>query len=118
MRGCLTGCLVVVLIGITASIALWINRDRVVEFFSDKAEQAAFSIVSEEVDREEVKEVIAQIKEAWGRGELDPVKLEKAMGELEKYMADGKLDKEEIDRLMKSFREAIRAEEEKVPPSP
>lgn len=118
LKGCLTGCLVVVLIGIVASIALWVNRERVAEFFLGKVERVVLSVVSEEVDKEEVKEVIAEIKEASKKGELDPAKLEKAMRELSKYMGDGELNKEETDKLMESFREAIRVEDENVPPAP
>ncbi len=118
-RGCLTGCLVVILIVIVASVAIWISRERVAEFLLDRMKGVALSyvervagfIVSEEVDREEVREVIAEVREALERGEFDAEKLEKANRELVKYMADGELDKEEMDKLMEMFREATEVEE-------
>lgn len=111
-RGCLTGCLVVILIVIVASVAIWISRERVAKFLLDRMERIAFSIISEEVDKEEVREVIAEVREALERGEFDAEKLEKANRELGRYMKDGKLDKEETDKLMKMFREAIGIMEE------
>ena len=107
-RGCLTGCLVVILIVIGASIVLWINRERVAKFLLDKTERVVLSVISEEVDKEEVKGVIAEVKEAWGKGELDPEKLEKAVRKLKEYMGDGELNKEETGKLMEMFREAKR----------
>ena len=117
-KGCLTGCLAVILIVIVASIVIWINRERVAKFLLDRGavEWVALSVVSEEVNKEEVKEVIAEVREAWERGEFDAEKLEKANRELRKYMADGKLDKEETDKLMEMFREAIGVAEERIAP--
>lgn len=115
-KGFLTGFLVIALMGIGVSVALWTNRERVAQFFLEREVQAVLSAISEEVDKEAAMKVAAQVKEAWEREEFDVEKLEKARSELSKYIADGKLDKEETDKLMKMFREAIGVEELKPAP--
>ncbi len=110
-RGCLLGCLGVILIAIVTVVAVYLNRERLTNFMFDKTEEAVLSIASEDVDKEEIEGLVAEVREALKAGKFDPETLEKAGRELRKDMADRKLEKEEVDKLIKMFREAMETKE-------
>ena len=110
-RGCLLGCLGVILIAIVAVVAVYLNRERLTNFMFDKTEEGVLSMAAEDVDKEEIEGLVAEVREALKAGKFDPEKLQKAGQELKEDMADRKLEKEEVDKLIKMFREAMETKE-------